>query len=56
MECRLANTKEAFKCQVLLRIEKDEYGNPVPEVKETKFGPPLDDKELAIILIYRSPL
>lgn len=46
MECRLANSQEAFKCQVLLRIEKDEYGNPVKEIKETKFGPLLQDKEL----------
>ncbi|KAF8503172.1 P-loop containing nucleoside triphosphate hydrolase protein [Gautieria morchelliformis] len=44
MECRLTNSTSPWKCQVLLRFEKDETGQPISEVREVKFGPLLTDK------------
>lgn len=43
MECRLTHSISPWQCQVLLRLEKDEDGNPLPETTEQKFGPVLYD-------------
>ncbi|EJC99591.1 uncharacterized protein FOMMEDRAFT_92854 [Fomitiporia mediterranea MF3/22] len=56
MECRLSNSPEPFKCQIFLRIEKDQFGLPVREVKETKFGPLLHDKRELEVMLRRAQL
>jgi len=44
MECRLQNSAGPWKCQVLLRFEKDESGQPVPDLSEINFGAIVTDK------------
>ena len=44
MECRLSNSTGPWKCQILLRFEKDESGNPLPETVEENFGPVIFDR------------
>ncbi|KAH8117943.1 P-loop containing nucleoside triphosphate hydrolase protein [Phellopilus nigrolimitatus] len=56
MECRLEYSTSPFKCQVLLRIERDEFGNLVEEVKESKFGPLLHDKTELEDMLRRAQL
>ncbi|KLO09761.1 hypothetical protein SCHPADRAFT_857550 [Schizopora paradoxa] len=56
MECRLQHSKGPWRCQVLLRYERDEFGNRLPEVKEEKFGPVLHDKSLLEDTLRRAQL
>ena len=43
MECCLSNSTGPWKCQILLRWEKDKYGNPLLETVEENFGPVILD-------------
>ena len=56
MECRLQHSKGPWRCQVLLRYERDEFGNRLPEVREEKFGPVLHDKSLLEDTLRRAQL
>ena len=56
MECRLQNSPEPWKCQVLLRFEKDENGQPNQDVHEIKFGPVLTDKSQLEEMLRRAQL
>jgi hypothetical protein len=56
MECRLAQSSEPWSCQILLRIEKDEQGNRVAEVRELKFGGVIKDKLLLEDMLRRAQL
>lgn len=56
MECRLQNSSGPWRCQVLLRYERDELGNRLPEVREEKFGPVLHDKSLLEDMLRRAQL
>jgi hypothetical protein len=56
MECRLQNSASPWKCQVLLRFETDEMGQPISEVRETKFGPLLTDKSKLEEMLRRAQL
>lgn len=49
MECRLSYSPESFRCQIYLRIETDEHGNPVPDVGEVRFGSEVQDKRYDLI-------
>ena len=56
MECRLQNSAEPWKCQVLLRFKKDENGQPNQDVREIKFGPVLTDKSQLEEMLRRAQL
>ncbi len=56
MECRLQNSTGPWRCQVLLRYERDELGNRLPEVREEKFGPVLNDRSLLEDTLRRAQL
>lgn len=57
MECRLASSKEPWRCQILLRIEKDENGKPLlTNRKEEPFGPPITNPEDLEEMIRRAQL
>ncbi|KAF8486541.1 P-loop containing nucleoside triphosphate hydrolase protein [Gautieria morchelliformis] len=56
MECRLQNTAGPWKCQVLLRFEKDEMGQRISDVHEIKFGPLLTDKSKLEEMLRRAQL
>ncbi|KAL5530980.1 hypothetical protein ACEPAG_3856 [Sanghuangporus baumii] len=56
MECRLSYSPESFRCQISLRIEIDEFGNPVQNVRETKFGPILTDKSTLEEMLRKAQL
>lgn len=56
MECRLSNSPEPWKCQILLRIEKDDFGARLSQVTETKFGPVLFDKTKLEPMLRRAQL
>ena len=49
MECRLSYSPESFRCQISLRIETDEHGTPVADVREVKFGGIVTDKRYAAV-------
>jgi len=44
MECQLQNLSGLWKCQVLLQFEKDESGQPIPDLQEIHFGAIVTDK------------
>ncbi len=44
MECRMTNSRNEWHAQVSLRKERDENGNKLAEIRETKFGPVIHDK------------
>ena len=56
MECRLQNSSGPWKCQVLLRLEKDESGQPVPDVQEVRFGEVITDKSKLEDMLRRAQL
>ncbi|KAL5536401.1 hypothetical protein ACEPAF_223 [Sanghuangporus sanghuang] len=56
MECRMTYSPESFRCQISLRIEVDELGNPVQNVREVKFGPVLTDKSTLEKMLQRAQL
>ena len=56
MECRLQNSSDPWKCQVLLRFEKDEAGQRISNVREVKFGPLLRDKSQLEGMLRRAQL
>lgn len=55
MECRLTNSEEPWRCQILLRREMDETGQRSP-TKEENFGPLLRDKSELEEMIRRAQL
>ncbi|TDL25543.1 hypothetical protein BD410DRAFT_717419 [Rickenella mellea] len=56
MECRLTCSPQPWRAQVLLRFERDEAGNRLPEVKEEKFGPPIVAKSELELQLKRAQL
>ncbi len=57
MECRLVNSKDPWRCQIRLRIEKDENGQQLPtNKKEEPFGPPITNPEDLEEMIRRAQL
>ncbi|KAL5513678.1 hypothetical protein ACEPAH_4077 [Sanghuangporus vaninii] len=56
MECRMSYSPESFRCQISLRLEVDELGNPVKNVREVKFGPLLTDKSTLEEMLRRAQL
>lgn len=56
MECRLQNVPGPWRCQVLLRYERDEHGNRLDEVREEKFGQILTDRSLLEDMLRRAQL
>jgi hypothetical protein len=56
MECRLQNTVGPWKCQVLLRFEKDQTGRRISAVHEVKFGPLLTETSELEEMLRRAQL
>lgn len=57
MECRLVNSKDPWRCQIRLRIEKDENGQALlTNKKEEPFGPPITNPEDLEEMIRRAQL
>ncbi|KAF9517330.1 hypothetical protein BS47DRAFT_1389871 [Hydnum rufescens UP504] len=56
MECRLKHSGSLWQCQVLLRIEIDSFGNQLPEIGETEFGPIVYDTHELERMLRRAQL
>lgn len=56
MECRLTNSPEPWKCQILLRMETDDNGRPLLVKKEVPFGLPILERSHLEEMIRRAQL
>jgi hypothetical protein len=56
MECRLQQSGKPWESQVFLRIETDSSGRRLNQIKETKFGPVLYDKDALELMLRHAQL